>query len=69
MRLLPLFVFWCLWFLNFSTRSAFSPILPLIEDTLSLSHEAAGGLFTSLATGYGLTLLLASRLASAFGCK
>jgi len=69
MRFLPLFVFWCLWFLNFSTRSAFSPILPLIEDTLSLSHEAAGGLFTSLAAGYGLTLLVASRLASTFGFK
>ena len=25
MRLLPLFVFWCLWFFNFSTRTIFSP--------------------------------------------
>ncbi len=32
MKLFPLFVFWCLWFLNFSSRAVFSPILPLVED-------------------------------------
>ncbi len=69
MRLLPLFIFWCLWFLNFSTRTIFSPILPLIEDSLSLSHGAAGGLFTSLSIGYSLTLLAAGRFASFWGYK
>ena len=69
MQLLPLFVFWCLWFLNFSTRTIFSPILPLIEDSLSLSHGAAGGLFTSLSIGYSLTLLIAGRFASIWGYK
>jgi len=69
MKLLPLFIFWCLWFLSYSTRSAFSPILPLIEDNLSLSHGEAGGLFTSLSIGYCLTLLLANRLASVWGFK
>jgi NNP family nitrate/nitrite transporter-like MFS transporter len=68
-RLLPLFIFWGLWFLNFSTRSIFSPILPLIEDTLSISHGKAGGLFTSLAIGYSLTLLIAGRFASVWGYK
>jgi NNP family nitrate/nitrite transporter-like MFS transporter len=69
MRLLPLFVFWCLWFLNFSTRTIFSPVLPLIEDSLSLSHGAAGGLFTSLSLGYSLSLLIAGRFASVWGYK
>ena len=69
MRLLPLFIFWCLWYLNFSTRTAFSPILPLIEDNLSLSHGAAGGFFTSLSIGFSLSLLLAGRLASVWGYK
>ncbi|PIV20617.1 MAG: hypothetical protein COS40_11490 [Deltaproteobacteria bacterium CG03_land_8_20_14_0_80_45_14] len=69
MKLLPLFIFWCLWFLNFSTRTIFSPILPLIEDSLSLSHGAAGGLFTSLSIGYSLTLLIAGRFASIWGYK
>jgi NNP family nitrate/nitrite transporter-like MFS transporter len=69
MKLLPLFIFWSLWFLNFSTRTIFSPVLPLIEDTLSLNHGEAGGLFTSLAVGYGLTLLIAGRFASVWGYK
>ena len=69
MKLLPLFVFWGLWFLNFSTRAVFSPVLPLIEDTLSLSHGEAGGLFTSLGIGYSLTLLIAGRFASVWGYK
>jgi NNP family nitrate/nitrite transporter-like MFS transporter len=69
MKLLPLFIFWGLWFLNFSTRTIFSPILPLIEDTLSLNHGEAGGLFTSLAVGYSLTLLIAGRFASVWGYK
>jgi NNP family nitrate/nitrite transporter-like MFS transporter len=69
MTLLPLFVFWGLWYLNFSTRAIFSPILPLIEDTLSLSHGEAGGLFTSLAIGYSLMLLISGRFAATWSYK
>jgi len=42
MKVLPLSIFWGLWFLNFSVRSGFSPVLPLIEDSLNLSHGQAG---------------------------
>jgi len=69
MEFLPLFIFWSLRFLNFSTRTVFSPILPLIEDNLFLSHSEAGGLFTSFSIGYGLSLLVAGRFASAWGYK
>ncbi len=69
MKYLPLFIFWCLWFIVYSTRTVFSPILPLIEDTLFLTHGKAGGLFTSLSIGYSLTLLMANRLASVWGFK
>ncbi len=69
MKLLPLFIFWCLWFLNFSNRTVFSPILPLIEDSLSLSHGEAGGLFASLSVGYALSLLVAGRFVSVWGYK
>jgi MFS family permease len=69
MRLLPLFVFWCLWLLNFSTRTIFSPILPLIEDNLSISHGAAGGLFISLSIGFSITLIITGRFASNWGYK
>ncbi len=69
MKLLPLFIFWCLWFLNYSTRSTFSPILPLIEDSLSISHGQAGGFFPSLSIGFSLSLLLSGRFASLWGYK
>ena len=69
MKLLPLLVFWCLWFVNYSTRSAFSPVLPLIEDNLSLSHGAAGGLFASLSIGNSLALITTGRIASFLGYK
>ena len=69
MTLLPLFIFWGLWYLNFSTRAIFSPILPLIEDTLLLSHGEAGGLFTSLAIGNSLILLISGRFAAVWGYK
>jgi MFS family permease len=69
MKLLPLFIFWGLWFLNYSTRTIFSPILPLIEEILSISHGQAGGLFTSLAIGYSITLLIVGRFASVWGYK
>jgi len=69
MRILPLFIFWCLWYLNFSTRTIFSPILPLIEDSLLLSHGKAGGLFISLSIGYSLALLATGRLTLAWGYR
>ena len=69
MRVLPLAVFWSLWFLNYSSRTVFSPLLPLIEENFLLSHGQAGGLFTSLAIGYGVSVLVAGRFASVWGCK
>ena len=69
MKLLPLCVFWCLWYLNFFTRTSFSPILPLIEDTLSLSHGEAGALVASYSMGYAATLLIAGRFVPVWGYK
>ncbi len=69
MKLLPLFVFWGLWFLSFSNRTAFSPILPLLEDLLGLSHGEAGSLFTSLSLGYSLSLLATGRFVSHWGYR
>ena len=69
MKLLATFIFWCLWFLNFSTRTVFAPLLPLIEDSFSLSHGQAGGLFTSLSIGYGISLFMAGWFTSVWGYK
>jgi len=69
MKLGPILIFWGLWFVNFSTRTVFAPLLPLIEDSLSLSHGQAGGLYTSLGFGYGISLFFAGRFASVWGHK
>jgi len=69
MKLLPLCVFWCLWFLNFFTRASFSPVLPLIEGSLSISHGEAGGFVTSYSLGYAVTLLIAGRFVPTWGYK
>jgi NNP family nitrate/nitrite transporter-like MFS transporter len=69
MKFLPLFIFWCLWFFNFSNRTIFSPILPLIEDSLQISHGEAGGLFTSLSIGFSLSLFITGRFVSDWGYK
>lgn len=45
MKLLPLFIFWCLWFLNFSTRTIFSPLLPLILISLILQATLSFAFF------------------------
>jgi MFS family permease len=45
MKLLPLFIFWGLWFLSFSTRTIFSPILPLILTTLILQATVSLAFF------------------------
>jgi NNP family nitrate/nitrite transporter-like MFS transporter len=58
MKILLLFIFWSLWFLNFSSRTVFSPLLPIIEEELTLTHAMAGSLFIFLSVGYTITLIL-----------
>jgi predicted MFS family arabinose efflux permease len=69
MRILVLLLFWSLWFVNFSTRTVISPLLPVIEDELGISHALAGSVFTFLAVGYTITLLLSGLLSPRIGYK
>ncbi len=69
MKILFLGLFWSLWFLAFSTRTSLSPLLPVIEDELHLSHALAGGLYLALSIGYTLSLLLSGVLAPRIGYK
>ena len=69
MKWLLLSIFWGLWFFNFSTRIIPSPVLPLIENELMVSHAKAGGLFTFLYAGYAFSLLMAGSLAPKVGYK
>ena len=69
MKILYLALFWSLWFLVFSTRTSLSPLLPVIEDELLLSHARAGGLYLALSIGYTLSLLLSGIVAPRLGYK
>lgn len=69
MKWLLLSIFWGLWFLNFSARVIPSPVLPLIENELMLSHAKAGALFTLLHAGYAFSLFIGGSLAPRVGYK
>jgi len=69
MRTFVLPIFWSLWFLNFSSRSVLSPLLPMIEEELALTHATAGSLFVFLSAGYTTSLLLAGFVSPRLGYK
>lgn len=69
MKILLLFLFWALWYLNFSTRTIISPILPLIEDDFGISHALAGSLFLSFYTGNTIAVFSAGFLSLRIGYK
>ena len=69
MKIFLLLLFWSLWFLNFSTRTVISPLLPIIEDEFAISHAMAGSIFSFLSAGYAITLLLSGFLSPRIGYK
>lgn len=69
MKLLLLFLFWSLWYINFSSRTIFPPLLPLIQDRLSIDNVLAGSLFTFISAGYAGSLLLSGLLSPRIGYK
>jgi len=69
MKTVYLSILWSLWFLVFSSRTALSPFLPIIEDELHLSHALAGGFYLSISLGYTLSLILSGIVAPKVGYK
>jgi NNP family nitrate/nitrite transporter-like MFS transporter len=69
MKMLPLLLFWGLWYLNFSCRAVLSPLMPIIEDEFAITHALAGSIFTFLSIGFTITLLLTALLAARIGYK
>lgn len=61
-KILFLLTFWSIWFFNYSSRTIFSPILPIIETELKISHPGAGGILSFVSMGYAVGLLLAGPL-------
>ena len=69
MKLLLLLLFWCLWYFNFSSRTILSPLLPVFENDLGISHTLAGSLSFYLSAGYTLSLLSAGWVTARVGSK
>ena len=69
MKISIIIIFWSLWFLNFSTRTVLSPILPIIEDELSITHTLAGSIFLYISIGHTTTVFLSGLLSLKVGYK
>jgi len=67
--LLFLLCLWFLWFINFTLRMVFSPILPILEDEFIVSHAQASGIFVFLSVGYGVAVIIAGLFSGTFGYK
>lgn len=69
MKILLLVIFWGLWFLNFSVRMSFSPLLPIIEGELAISHAVAGSLFSFMAVGSTISVFMSGWISKHIGYK
>ena len=67
--LLFLFFLWFIWFTNFTTRIAFAPMLPLVEDEFFVSHAKASSIFVFLSVGYGAAVIVSGLFSGRFGYK
>jgi NNP family nitrate/nitrite transporter-like MFS transporter len=69
MNYLLLALFWILWYLNYASRSILSPLLPVIQDALTLSHAMAGGLYFPFYFGSTFSVLAAGVISLKLGYK
>ena len=69
MKISLLLIFWSLWFLNFCTRMSLSPLLPLIEDELAITHALAGSLFLYLFAGFTISVFMSGWISKYIGYK
>jgi NNP family nitrate/nitrite transporter-like MFS transporter len=69
MKILLLVIFWSLWFLNFSVRMSFSPLLPIIEEELAITHAVAGSLFSFMAVGSTISVFMSGWVSKHIGYK
>jgi len=69
MKIFLLLLFWSLWFLNFCSRMVISPLLPIIEDELTISHALAGSIFSFLSIGQAIAMLLSGLFSPRIGYK
>lgn len=60
---------WLLWFLNFTGRTIFSPILPLLEDEFHVSHAKASSIAALISIGYACSVFFSGIFSRLFGAK
>lgn len=58
-----------IFFLNFTSRVIFSPLLPEIEKSLGIDHGAAGSFFLFISLGYFISILLSTKVSEYLGHK
>lgn len=58
-----------LFFLNFTSRVIFSPLLPFIEQDMELGHGQSASLFFFISAGYFLAILTSGFVSARFGHK
>ena len=56
-QIVPLLLLTSIFFLNFSARIVYAPLMPEIEAELNISHADAGSMFFYISIGYFITLL------------
>jgi len=66
-KIWPVFILSCVFFINFFSRTALSPLMPLIENDLYIDHQLAGYLFLSIACGYFISLSNTDKISSFIG--
>lgn len=58
-----------IFFLNFTSRVVFSPLLPMISEELGLSHAESGSFFLCISAGYFVSILLSGHVSSRLNHK
>ena len=69
MKVFLILIFWSLWFLNASSRNVLSPLLPIIEDELAITHALAGGLFFYMSIGLTIAVFMTGWISKHIGNK
>lgn len=69
MKYTLLLLYWILWYVNYLSRTILSPLMPAIEDALTINHAMAGGLCLSFFIGSTLSVLAGGFLALRIGYK
>lgn len=59
----------CIFYLNFTSRVIFSPLLPVISGELGLTHADSGSFFLCISAGYFVSILLSGHVSSRLNHK